>query len=116
MQSNTAARLCSEDLQAIRSELDLYKVGFIGAELLAVLRAAAMGDHRCLNRLFLAQSPPRSADASTLRCPSWHGKQSAGLCFLREKALYNLACTIWRARPPEVQRPKLAMPCEQTTQ
>ena len=47
-----AARLRSETLQAIRSELDLYKVGSTGAEPLAVFRAAAMGDHRCLNRLF----------------------------------------------------------------
>lgn len=48
----TAARLRSETLRAIRSELDLYKVGSTGAEPLAVFRAAAMGDHRCLNRLF----------------------------------------------------------------
>ena len=112
----TAVRLRSEALQAIRSELDLYKVGSTGAEPLAVFRAAAMGDHRCLKDFSNTQFPPISADASTLRCLPWHGKKSKGVCILHETTLCNLACTFWRTRSPEVQQPKLALLYKQTTQ
>jgi len=114
----TAARLRSETLQAICSELDFYKVGSVGAELLAVLRAAAMGDHRYLNRLFQRSISADKRRRLNSALSSWPGKQWAGVCLLHEKTLCNLACTIWKTLSPEVQqRPELApLPCKQTTQ
>jgi len=111
----TAARLRSDTLRAIRSELDLYKMSSTGAEPLAVFRAAAMVITEVSTDFSNAQFPPTSvADASTLRCPPWHGNISDKLCLLRETNLCNLA--FWRTGSPEGQQPKLALIHKQTTQ